>query len=329
MSVIPGVFNQQVAVPHHQLLPRVYNIKKSPDKVYYVEQYKLFYETPKKLYGSILKNANHFWKAYTNSLTSMGVMLVGASGAGKTIMSDLLSNIAISNNMPVVIVSNLEADIELIRYLDSLGDVMIVMDEFAKVFNYTLQEKMLTMLSSLGGGKKFFIITENNPRHISEYIRDRPGRMRYRIDFGRVTLDVVNEYCGDHNVRPEFMTGLIEKYNESLVFSFDHLKAIVQEHVENPDTSFIDTINILNLEVLSKPVYLYIRSIHDIIDDKEIKFVERSISKSKFENGDMLYVNLSDNHLNIRIKNKDVISVIDDQITCLVEKKYKVILSKG
>jgi len=314
---------------HNQLMPRVYKIRKAKEGYYYPEQYKLFYETPKKLYGNILKNANHFWRAYTNSLTSMGVMLVGASGAGKSGMSELLSNIAITNNMPVLIISGIEPDVGLIDYLDSLGDVMVVFDEFAKVFNYTLQEKMLSMLSSLGGGKKFFVITENDPRRISDLIRDRPGRMRYRIDFGRISIDVLEEYCADNQVAPFFMKDLVEKYNESLIFSFDHMIAIVKEHVENPTVSFKDTIDILNLEVLSKPVYLYVRKVTLIAEDEDVEFADRSIAKDKFENGNFIYVNLPKTHSNIRIKNKDVVSVIDNEIICIVEKKYKVILSKG
>ena len=76
-------------------------------------------------------------------------------------------------------------------------------------------------------------------------------------------------------------------------------------------------------------MYLYVRNVITISDNKSIDFTERSIAKDKFERGDFLYVNIPETHSNIRIRKKDVISIIDDEIICSVDKKYKVILSKG
>jgi len=231
--------------------PMVYKVGFDPvNKVYYLIEDIYKFNEPVKYYGNIVKYSNHFFNTFNMSKGSMGVMLVGAAGTGKTLMSERIANLALSNGYKVVKVVNIKVDIALIDFIDSLGDTVVLLDEFAKNFYHDMQNKMLTTLSNDSGGKKLFIITENSKSMISPLIRNRPGRVRYRLYFGKLEKDVISEYCVDHNVNNKFIHELLELYTSSATFSFDHLQALVSEHLMYPDYSVKELIGILNLDIL-------------------------------------------------------------------------------
>lgn len=307
------------------LLPAVYKIVKEGGK-YLCVKIEDFLVTPEKLYGDMGKHAEYFWNAYTRSDQSMGVLLTGASGSGKTVLTSVISNIGIMNNMPVIIVSEIQADINLIRYIDGLKNVTIVLDEFGKVFSLNLQDKALTMLSSGGADKKLFLITENNTHSVSKYILNRPGRVRYHIDYIRLDEKVFNEYCADFDIKPEFFKELKNKYESSPIFSFDHLSALVTEHQYNKDASFDELLTILNLGLLSKPKMLVLSAIYDMKEKKDIEFFSFTTELKHFNNGNFYWLRAKDIMGELKISTKSVIHMSDDSITCLSENRYKIIL---
>ena len=144
--------------------------EKNGVKTYGLSPYQPYFNTPPKLYGKMWERAKHFFKTYTKEVEGIGIMLTGIHGTGKTETGKVLANLVIDAGIPVVYVTNLVSDVELLNYLDSLPECCIFIDEFGKQFNINFQNKMLTLLSGVNKGKKLVLITENEINNISKYI---------------------------------------------------------------------------------------------------------------------------------------------------------------
>lgn len=233
--------------------PGVYALKHHEKTGYYMEFTRPRFDVSGKNYGKMDYHVNLVWSRFQSRQSSMGVMLTGAAGSGKTRVSELISNIAISSNMCVLMVTDVHVSIALIPFVASLHNMVIVFDEFAKNIPAPLQNKMLTMFSAVGPLKKLFIITENDRRTVSQFIRTRPGRVRYALDYDRIEKEVIDEYCADYNVAPAMKEEFLEIYGQATAFTFDHLAALVSEHLAMPEASIDELMEVLNLDDLVKP----------------------------------------------------------------------------
>ena len=222
------------------------------------EGYSLTYKMPRfevhgKNYGKINEHINTFWARFLSITGSMGVMLTGSAGSGKTRVAELLANLAIDNGMCVVLVTEVKVSIELLPFIDSLHNMVIIFDEFSKNFDMRIQNKMLTMFSSIGPRRKLYVITENDRRTVSPFVRTRPGRVKYAIDYERLEDEVVEEYCTDNDVDPDVYKDILDLHSKAPKFTFDHLMAIVSEHKFTPNKTLDQLLEILNLDDLVVP----------------------------------------------------------------------------
>jgi len=230
--------------------PGIYKLNYEESSGYHMVPYRQSFTVEGKSYGMMEDHVNIFWNSYLKKSHSMGVMLTGAAGSGKTRMAEMMCNMAIRNNMFVVMITEVPIKLELISYIDSLCNAVVLFDEFTKNVNLRMQGKMLTMFSAIGPAKKLFIITENELNSVSPYIRTRPGRIRYALDFGRVDISVVNECCDDYGVSGPFRDALLKLHAKAPKMAFDHLQTILSEHVEIPDMTLDELLTILNLSDL-------------------------------------------------------------------------------
>ena len=193
----------------------------------------------------------------------MGVMLTGEKGSGKSRASEILANKAIDYNMCVVMVTDVTTNIAILPFLESLYNMVIIFDEFSKNFDMRLQNKMLTMFSAIGPDKKLFILTENDRCTVSPYLRTRPGRVKYAIDYNRLKQGVVIEYCKDNGVyNTPFFEELMDIYSRASKFTFDHLQALVSEHIFVPDYTMEELLEILNLdELVPDPLWYPVKAV--------------------------------------------------------------------
>ena len=315
------------------LNPGVYYIKKNEQFNFYQLNYAFHkFEEPKKIYGDMLQRCIRIWNHYAISKESTGCMFTGSAGSGKTKAGELLCNLAIDNNLPVVMCVEIEFDIELIRYLSALTDCVLFFDEFKKNVNYTIERQMLTMLAD-NTKRRLFIITENTSGSISEYIRDRPGRIRYHYDYDKISKAVFEDFCNDFKLSNEFKADLIDKYKTSNVFTFDQLQAIIYEHLHYPEDKLEDLLNILNLHTLKKPRKFKLLNVtrsvtwddvkwnytFKFIDDEEFRFknrygkhsitINREVLKPYGENGSNILI--SEFYMNYEFQYSDLLRVDD------------------
>lgn len=235
------------------LNPGVYYIQKNEQLNIYQLQYAFHkFEEPKKIYGDMLQRCVRIWNHYAISKESTGCMFTGSAGSGKTKAGELLCNLAVDNGLPVIMCVEIKFDVELVRFLSNLTDCVMFFDEFKKNVDYTTERQMLTMLAD-ASRRRLFIITENVSGNISDYIRDRPGRIRYHFNYDKISKAVFEDFCNDFKLTKEFRADLTDKFKTALVFTFDQLQAIVYEHLHYPEDKLEDLLEVLNLHSLKKP----------------------------------------------------------------------------
>ena len=276
--------------------PGVFELKENKVAKTYVLQPKTFkFATPPKLYGDMRKYVNFYWESFKRHGYKGGILLTGQKGSGKTLIGMELSNLAIDEGMQVIQITNIAFKNELVSYLDSIDNAVFFFDEFGKNFNNNQQDIMLTLLSNVTGKQRIVIITENHPMRISEFIRNRPGRVRYAMHFNKLPINVVEEYCKEKNVEDKFYKDLIDAYKTIVLFQFDHLEAIVTEHLDNPDIEFKELVKLLNLEDISGTKTLAFKEIFKIGEENVTIDIVRSdpkkMSLTNFESGQWFYIN--------------------------------------
>jgi len=274
----------------------VFEIRKQPDSNdYYLEQKFYTYKTPPKLYGDMQKYVDFYWKSFIKTNFVGGLMLTGQKGSGKTLISSALCNLAIGRGMQVVEVTNIQFTPALLRFLDDLDNVVLFFDEFGKNFTTHQQDKMLTLLSNLAGRERIVFITENVPQRISEFIRNRPGRIKYSLHFNKLPLKVVEEYCREKQVDVKFYDEFISAYKAIVIFQFDHLIAIVDEHLSNPDMEFNELVELLNVEGLTGVKTLIPTTATNIETGTVLKIVSinpETLTIDELERGSRFYISV-------------------------------------
>lgn len=255
------------------LAPGIYYIQHNS----YLRSYELVYnsprfELPKKSYGDINSKVIRVWNYYAIENKSVGCLLTGIPGSGKTHAGKTLANIAIDNDIPVIMCVEIKFNLELIRFLSSLSRCVLFLDEFKKNVDYKLEEQMLTMLVDPNNTKKIFVITENDSLAISGLIRNRPERIRYHYVFDKLSRSTYEDYCKEYEITPAFKEELDELYNRIAYFSFDQLQSILTEHVSYPQDSLNDLLTTLNLHSLAKVKYLTILDYQVVNPDPNLKY---------------------------------------------------------
>jgi len=265
---IPAVYKIKIKNDHHNA---TFSLVKDFDRL----------PEPATRFGDLDKIVNRTWNTYTEikkrGRKSFAIGAVGYKGMGKTDFMAILANKAIDNGMIVVMVTEIKASIELVKYLSSLDNVFLVLDEFGKNFNWNLQEKMLTMFNNLEGRNRFMAITENRLNDISDLFLDRPGRIHYLLEFETTDNETIKEYCIHHNISEKLTEEILLSASKIANFSFDFLKGIEIEHSIYPDDTLEEMLKYLNLKKLQNNRYLDIYKIEKITRDRKTKEIIEKI----------------------------------------------------
>lgn len=204
-----------------------------PNKIYELPEDKLFKTR-------ILNNFN-------NNDKSVGIMLAGTKGTGKTMLAKVIAK---ESNLPIIIVDSQYPANRLVTFFKQFTTpVCIIFDEIEKNFN---TEFMLDFLDGVEKTtKKLVLMTCNELHRISEYLQDRCSRVRY-----------VRKYSPSDNLT--FLPMLIEdkqiknaKEVEEFIKtkftlpSIDNINAFLDEvkELEDEDISLNDIIKYMNINL--------------------------------------------------------------------------------
>lgn len=240
----------------NDLPPHIYTLQLHPLEGYYLEIVKDQLQLPDKIYGNTHDRVYKIIETYNSRDTSTGIILTGDKGTGKTLLVSLLANVLVAEQkLPVILIRQAYGGQPFTSFIELLGECCLVFDEFGKMYRDSRheegvqQEELLSLFDGIDKSKRMIILTENSEYDISEFMFNRPSRMYYHFKYKKLDEGSIKGYCSDYDVSSETITDLIELSRLSRIFSFDMLKAIVEEHLRFPTLTVEDLIVDLNIDV--------------------------------------------------------------------------------
>lgn len=210
------------------------------------------FKLPERIYGKVNNYAQRFMRAYELGNKNLGALLIGDPGSGKTLTLKQVAVLAVQMGYPMILIDKPWPGDMLSAFLNTITQPCVVgVDEFDKKYGEKvsqqpgqspqdqpadIQNSILEMLDGASSGdKKLFVLTANDDNRISEYMKDRPSRIRYTISFKRIereaALDYVNanlKNATEENIRA-FLALVLADAGPSKGMNFDSMVELVKE----------------------------------------------------------------------------------------------------
>jgi hypothetical protein len=211
-------------------------------------------QTPPKIYGESLEQAERIITTFKDRPGSTGVLLSGLKGTGKTLLTKILSAKLRERGVPTILVQSRLAGVGFMKFMQDIDTpTLVVFDEFEKVYprggddsSGANQESLLTMLDGVYSSKKLFVMTCNDEYRISSHMINRPGRIFYRMKFQSLSERFIKEYVEDSLKNKKHRDSVLAAALSIDPISFDSVQAIVEE-VNRYDRPANELISILNI----------------------------------------------------------------------------------
>lgn len=212
-----------------------------------------------RVYGTHSRRLDRIFATYDRFDRSLGVMLSGDKGMGKSLMLRMLAGrVQEKLGLPVIIVDANTPGIA--TFLDTLGESLVIFDEFEKTFpggggrESDAQNQFLGLFDGISTVKRLYAVTTNDIGRTNNFLVNRPGRFHYHIRFDYPTAEQVREYLED--TLPEGDAEQIEAvvhFSRRTKINFDHLRAIAFELADG--STFKEVIDDLNIKRTSDTMY--------------------------------------------------------------------------
>ena len=178
----------------------------------------------------MLQTIRKTWESevFVRGEKNLGVIFNGLKGTGKTLSAKLLCN---ALDLPVVIVQYPYEG--LVNFLQSLCfECIVFIDEAEKTFKKGEDDDVLLRLIDgvYNQTRKLYILTTNQLT-LNDNLLGRPGRIRYRFEFGNLLPKAVKDYLDD-NLLPKYANqrkSILEQVDLLEISTIDILKALVDE----------------------------------------------------------------------------------------------------
>lgn len=202
------------------------------------------------MYGNTVSYRNRILKKYdSRSGSNTGILASGNKGSGKSLLAkDIGSAIIDRENGVVINVAIKATGSEFAQILQNVNQpCMVLFDEFEKIYDRDLQEKMLSVMD--GGLTKdiLFVITANNVYKLDEHMINRPGRIFYHIKYEGLDRQFIEEYCNDRLDNMDHLVNILQTSSIIDDMNFDMLQAIVSELNTFPDMTYVAAMEIMNI----------------------------------------------------------------------------------
>lgn len=245
------MFGHDEPSTRHLFIPAdTYRLAVNMEVGFYLERSADF-PIPKKLYGNLAAKANKILNTFSDRPSTTGVLLSGEKGSGKTLLTKLISSYGRQVGIPTIIVNMPASGDQFNSFLQKITQpIILLFDEFEKVYDQESQQALLTLLDGVFAGKKLFLFTSNKYSSIDDNMKNRPGRIYYSMDFNGLEPDFVREYAED-KLNNKSHVRILE--NMSAFFkpmNFDMLQAIVEE-ANRYEESPMETLNMINVKANS------------------------------------------------------------------------------
>jgi hypothetical protein len=188
------------------------------------------FEIKGKIYGDTEKRAKRILHSFEDRPSTTGVMLTGEKGSGKTLLAKMLSVKGYEKGYPTIVINQPWCGEAFNAFIQSIEQpVIVVFDEFEKVYDEHDQELMLTLLDGVYPTKKLFVLTCNDKWRVNSHMRNRPGRIFYSLEYKGLSAEFIREYCEDNLKAVEHIDKIVGIAGTFDQFNFDMLKALVEE----------------------------------------------------------------------------------------------------
>ncbi|MFC4048370.1 AAA family ATPase [Actinomadura syzygii] len=202
------------------------------------------------VYGTHAERVTRIMRGYEAMDRSLGVILSGGKGMGKSLMIRMLAERARDDlGLPTVLVQRSTPG--LASFLDELGEALVVFDEFEKAFaagdEVEPQNQFLGLFDGLSATKRLYALSVNELGRVHDAMLNRPGRFHYHMRFAYPGPEAVGQYL--HNQVPGITGTQIEEivdFSRKYDINYDHLRAIAFEM--RLGESFGDAIGDLNIK---------------------------------------------------------------------------------
>lgn len=207
--------------------PAVYRLREHPmtSDLYLVPDRPKF-DLADKFYGKHNTHKQEILTAFEKHEGSVGVLLRGIKGAGKSALAEDLCNAGLAKYLPVLFVDRPFSPSVLQRATAQMGSCIVYFDEFGKVFGEKERRDLLTYFSDSSFKKVMFIVTSNSKKELDKYMIDRPGRFLFRIDFKALDPLAIIEMIDDHGLKGE-MAQMMNAYVNNHTVTFDMLRFLM------------------------------------------------------------------------------------------------------
>lgn len=203
---------------------------------------------------------------------SLGVILSGDKGIGKSMFAKTICQKAIKLGYPVILIDACVPGVA--RFIESIHQECIVLfDEFDKIFRSSrdndAQATLLSLFDGTAGGKKLFLVTCNELYALNSYIVNRPGRFHYHFRFSYPEPGDIREYLRD-KLMPGYYSEIekVVDFSRKVSINYDCLRAIAFElNLGNSFAEAIADLNIMTTEDEEYRVFLYFdngKSLHNL-----------------------------------------------------------------
>lgn len=205
-----------------------------PDKLYVTKQ-------DRKFIDKVINT-------YSASSNTIGVMMTGTKGTGKTVMA---KEIAIESNLPIITLDNNTHPRFLKQLFSKLEDVpvCVIFDEFDKLGERYDDNMLLQVFDGVSStGKHLVLLTCNNTEDVNEFMLDRCGRVRYYREFTEMSPSMIQEILTDRLNDKSEVSALADFIiaNFKLV-SFDNIASFADEVNAYPNDTFEELFEDMNI----------------------------------------------------------------------------------
>lgn len=223
-----------------------------------------------KIYGDRTPKINKILKTFEAQDRSLGVILSGDKGIGKSLFTQMLSIEANKKDMPVILITKAYPGIA--DFIDSIDqESLILFDEFEKVFDDSdekeQQNSLLSLFDGLSQRKRIYAITVNNLSLVNDFMLNRPGRFHYHLRFDYPSAEEISVYLEDkvtkdnHKEIPN-----VVKFAQRIKLNYDCLRAIALElNYGEKFSEAIKDLNILNISPVRYNIEIFLKNIKNPI----------------------------------------------------------------
>lgn len=187
---------------------------------------------PQRIYGP--HHETRIMAAYQHRAAqglSTGVWLNGEKGAGKTLLAAQLSQEMRTLGFSTILIQSAFNGPAFNDLIAHLGSALVLFDEFEKVYDLKpKQDALLTLFAGAGQASHLYVLTSNTHWGVQDAFVNRPGRLRYFIEFRGISEQVATEYCEDRLQDKSRIQEVVQTLQSVPECNFDILQAVVEEH---------------------------------------------------------------------------------------------------